>query len=67
MTFKEFIKFIKAYESHNFCGDGLNDAEAEEIAELVLGNYANEKLDGVTLSNAYHVLREEKDDYEEPN
>jgi len=61
MTFDKFVEYIFEYESDTFSADGseINLVEARKVAELLLGEFVENDLDGVAINAAFEEVRED--------
>lgn len=59
MTFEQFVKEIRTYESDTFSAKGqkLRPAEAARIARKILGRWREDHLDGCVIDIALDEVR----------
>jgi hypothetical protein len=60
MTYSQFLKEIKEYDSDTFNASGLSKKRVRKLAQKCLDVFVNNYLDGVLLTNLLDGIMEEK-------
>jgi len=65
MTFKQFIEFIRTYESDTFSAssEGISMVETKAIAETLIQRLVDFNLDGIMIQSALDHIRDYKKPY----
>lgn len=60
MSFREFVRYIHAYESDTFSAEAskITESEATMIAQSLLKQWAEDNLDGTMISGYLSEIRE---------